>query len=81
MSGLLWALLIAGGGLPLALLPRYTGAFLPLWLAVGGGVGEVWKTISNAAIATFTAQQVSSLLGANNVWSDTGNVTVEYRES
>lgn len=55
MTGLLWALLIAGGGVSLAMLPRLTGAFLPLWLAIGGGVGEVWKTISNAAVATFTA--------------------------
>ena len=28
---------------------------------------------------TLTAQQVTTLLGQNNVWADTGNTTVEYR--
>jgi len=36
-------------------------------------------TLKTPATYTLTAEQVSTLLGANNIWCDTGNTSVEYR--
>jgi hypothetical protein len=35
--------------------------------------------VSNGNIYNLTPTEVSTLLGQNNIWSDTGNVTVQYR--
>ena len=34
--------------------------------------------LANPSTYTFTAAQISSLFGENNVWAETGSVTVEY---
>ena len=35
--------------------------------------------LATPIVYTLTPQQVTSLLGKNNVWSDAGSVDVEYR--
>ena len=40
---------------------------------------QVVYELASSQTVQLTAQQVSSLLGANNVWADTGNVSVVYR--
>jgi len=42
------------------------------------GSAQIVYPIANPQSYTFTAQQISSLLGENNVWADTGDVTAEY---
>lgn len=42
------------------------------------GSAQIVYPLANPSTYTFTAQQISSLLGENNVWADTGDVTAEY---
>ena len=39
---------------------------------------EVVYTIANPTIYTLTPQEITTLLGINHIWADTGDVSVEY---
>lgn len=47
------------------------------WLANVGNEALVYE-LANPVTFNFTAQQICSLLGENNLWADSGNVTVTY---
>ena len=51
---------------------------LNTWLSANP-LQVVWQRLSASQTYQLTAQQITSLLGQNNVWSDTGDVEVEYR--
>ena len=46
------------------------------WL--GSNNIQVVYPLATPTTTTLTAQEISTLLGQNNVWADTGDVTVEY---
>lgn len=43
------------------------------------GTGQIVYELATPITYTLTAQQMSTLLGDNNIWADTGNVNVTYK--
>ena len=48
-------------------------------LATKYGTGQICYELSAPQTVQLTPEQVSTLAGSNNVWADTGDVTLEYR--
>lgn len=42
---------------------------------------SIWTPLTTPITYQLTPQQISSLLGQNNIWSDAGSVTVEYQSN
>lgn len=40
---------------------------------------QIWYKLATPLTVQLTPSQLSTLLGQNNIWADTGNVAVEYR--